>query len=608
MAISISGNYINNAGNNANSAISQSDVRHASTQGSEVKSASSQGGHLAVSSLRQGQTISGEVVSKDGNTVTLKLSDGQLLNAQVSGDNNLVLGKLLSFEVHGNEAGKIALRPLYANLNSSSTINVALRAAGMPQTASTVSMTSAMMDAGMSIDRNSLQEMSRSVNAYPLADPASIVQMTKLGLPIDELTVTQYENYKNFEHQVINEITELTSGLSDAITESIIAGSDSDIQNVFNLFNEIDTNLLREEESFTEQELLTSDELDSVNSESVVNNEVAKSSPFAAFRNAADMLLDAIRGNDSSVKVDGIVSDTPEIVSEEAESFLDKGDVQFNNNQNDTHSIIKNLSALIGQEISDTPKASELTDFIKNIINTVATDKMNPEYKDIIKSELSKLIQKDDVKEVLKDAIKSQMLLTPDKISKEGSVNELFSRIIKMTKAATDFSSATNSPEAQNIAQNAQNIQNNVNFMNQLNEFVNYVQLPLKMYEENAHGELYVYSKHKSLEETDGNISALLHLDMDHLGPMDVYVSMKNYTNVSTNFRLADAKTLDFIAENIHLLNEKLEQKGYSMTTNFTTGGSITGEDKPITDEFFKDSFEDEGMKVISKLQFDVRA
>ena len=37
----------------------------------------------------------------------------------------------------------------------------------------------------------------------------------------------------------------------------------------------------------------------------------------------------------------------------------------------------------------------------------------------------------------------------------------------------------------------------------------------------------------------DGNVSALLHLDMENLGPMDVYVAMQN-NRVNTHFYMQD--------------------------------------------------------------------
>ena len=74
--------------------------------------------------------------------------------------------------------------------------------------------------------------------------------------------------------------------------------------------------------------------------------------------------------------------------------------------------------------------------------------------------------------------------------------------------------------ENSDAMRSAQNISDNVNFMNQINQYAAYVQLPVRMNQENAHGELYVYRRKKSLVNKDGNVSAFLHLDMDNLGPM----------------------------------------------------------------------------------------
>ena len=62
-------------------------------------------------------------------------------------------------------------------------------------------------------------------------------------------------------------------------------------------------------------------------------------------------------------------------------------------------------------------------------------------------------------------------------------------------------------------------------------------------------------------------MSAFLHLDMEYIGPVDVYVNLQKGNYVSTNFYLQDEGMLDFINEHIHMLDERLEQKGYKVST-----------------------------------------
>ena len=158
--------------------------------------------------------------------------------------------------------------------------------------------------------------------------------------------------------------------------------------------------------------------------------------------------------------------------------------------------------------------------------------------------------------------------------------------------------SSTGRPEQQ-----ATNIHQNVDFIHQLNQTAAYVQFPLKLNGEDAHGDLYVYTNKKNLAENDGKVSAYLHLDMDHLGPVDVYVQMEQQ-NVSTNFRLADDAMIDFINDHIHILNERLENRGYQMKCSV----SLKEAQKPAGD-VMEEILEDhrDGFLIGSK-SFDVRA
>ena len=119
---------------------------------------------------------------------------------------------------------------------------------------------------------------------------------------------------------------------------------------------------------------------------------------------------------------------------------------------------------------------------------------------------------------------------------------------------------------------------------------------------QNAHGDLYVYrNKNKKFSE-DGSVSAVLHLDMEHLGPVDVYVKMLE-NKVTTNFYVADDSVLDLINDNIHILNERLEKRGYSMKVNMMLHDDKDGEDAAV-DEMLSVSKK----TLISTTSFDARA
>jgi hypothetical protein len=101
------------------------------------------------------------------------------------------------------------------------------------------------------------------------------------------------------------------------------------------------------------------------------------------------------------------------------------------------------------------------------------------------------------------------------------------------------------------------------------------------MNSQNAHGDLYVYqNKHRKLSE-DGSVSAVLHLDMENLGPVDVFVKLLD-TKVTTNFYVMDDSTLSLINENIHILDERLEKRGYSLQVNLKLHDDDDGQDAAL--------------------------
>lgn len=112
------------------------------------------------------------------------------------------------------------------------------------------------------------------------------------------------------------------------------------------------------------------------------------------------------------------------------------------------------------------------------------------------------------------------------------------------------------------------NISENVEFMNQMNQMFSYVQLPLKLGNSQAHGDLYVYTNKKNMARKDGMLTAFLHLDMDNLGSLDVSISLASTAvqtgrnQVTTKFYL-DEDVIALVEEHIDELAQRLSKKGY---------------------------------------------
>ena len=594
--------------------------------------------------LKTGQTISGQVIEVDGKDIKLLLSNNQTINAKLEGNINALLGQTLSFEVKNTEDGLTSLRPLYTNLNNSMNVTNALSSAGLPVTDNYSRMVSAMMDENMPINKQAIHDMSKQINSFKDANPETVVRLTKLGLSVNELTINQFENYKGLERQIIGNVDTIADGFAKMISDSLSQAVKDN--NITDISSKINASLAETAEGNVKNKNLLSTFLDSITGQNkdsmqlkadlaLVDNEALTGEKINAdIFDTTKAILELINPKDSS---DTVISNEMkafvaefsnemktfaaefskevEVVLNEnsgetnsdgnvtkdlgRESILNELNKEILNNQENKSDVIKFFNVNTDKEITGESVLKLSTDLL-NILN-----KDKNLFPDDVKTKLLKLLSSEEFSGLVKDNLSKQMLLKPEEAATSKNIEDLYSKIINNTDKALSVLESLNSKNAE-IAEAANNIKENVQFMNELNHAVTYVQLPLLMNNKSAHGDLYVYTNKRSLKNNDGNISALLHLDMDNLGPMDIYVSLVNKTKLSTHFYLQDDETIDFIEKHIDYLNKRLSDKGYDLSMNVSVKNKPK-EATDITEEFFKDDPKTQG-SVAVKVSFDVRA
>lgn len=177
-----------------------------------------------VRALKPGQTIQGTVVGRNGNSVQIELAQDFSINAKLDKSVSLALGQMLSFEVKANAGSFMSLAPLYTNTANTATILRALSAASLPETAGNIEMVARMMEEGMPIDKESILNMSRQIMDFPGQDPASIIQMAKLELPVTAENIQQFEQYMNMNHQILGSAHTVAEELPQVFRELVQEG------------------------------------------------------------------------------------------------------------------------------------------------------------------------------------------------------------------------------------------------------------------------------------------------------------------------------------------------------------------------------------------------
>lgn len=612
-----------------------------------IRPAADGAGGSVLSDMTPGQTISGKVAGINGNTVEIDMGGGNTVSARLDQSINLKEGQNVTFEVRSGNQSQIALSPLYTNIAQGITAENALTAAGMSVNSDTLSMTLAMMNSGMSIDKNALGDMYHAVSQFPGSNIPNLVEMKALDIPINDANIASYEAFKNYENMVSEGIGDIAGSAMELYGElaaaneaegfeflhdltNVITGSGSETQAVVAETADAAMNIAGENQG--ETALLNEQVNDSASADA--QGKVVIKSDSADVIKLTDGLTDDAAVIQNGKAVEGAESKAAVFseTADEISSWLKSGSKSADESAAVSETAAKNPQAEVQNAQSTENAASqlknELVTLLKNngapesLINHVKdmpadangmlklTDEFLKAYKEdpglldkgLLRADIKKLLSSPEFKNTVAEAMKGNLSLTPEQVSSKTEVMNLYNRLDAQVKDLTAMLNQIAKPESQMMMDLGQ-MNQNLDFMNQMNQTMQYIQLPLKMAGGEATGDLYVYSDKKSLARQDGTVSALLHLDMKYLGKMDIYTAINSANNVSTKFYLEDESMIDFIAEHIDTLNERLEKRGYSVRSELKTREDLKntgGGERPMKDPTSSNT--------ISLQSFDVRA
>lgn len=535
-----------------------------------------------IKALTPGRQLQGEIVERNGSEVRIKLSDDVVLTARLDRDVNVQEGQMLTFEVKNNGSA-LTLSPLFTNTAVADNVFKALQMAGLPINETTVAMTESMMQQGMSVDSKSLQNIFREVMAYPEAPVESIVQLHQMGMEVNEANLNQMESYKALTHQLVSGMTDVLAELPDAFREISMAFGEKEAVRVF---QEILQKLFPDMQEGETEGL----PFDSLKPEDKTGGEAAMPEKVTITEEGV------IKESRMGLPVEGAA----ELLQEEAGDIPGLEPLSAQEKAN----FVRLLSAIpkeaypeiekLVQEIKQgTAKPEDIFRLLSRIPIKDGTELQNA---------LADILKSGEYQKLLETSVLKQWTLKPEQVVENREVKEVYEKLVKQLEGVRQALQDGGVPNAA-AAKSASGLSQNIDFINQMNQMYTYVQLPLKMNSGNANGELYVYTNKRSLAGKDGAVSALLHLDMENLGPVDVYIAMQQ-EKVNTRFTVRDEEMIDFINEHIHILNDRLQKKGYSMKCEMSVREEKEGGESPIENILQTDK----NTSLLAQYAFDVRA
>lgn len=481
-------------------------------------------GNALLQNMLAGDTFTGKIMSIKDSMALLMLAGGDFVNAHISDGSSVSVGQNLTFLIEQNTKQNISIKPLTMNEQQAFLINKALDAAGYSLNESNVHIVKELIGMNMPIDAAMIEKMITSANEFPQANLKTIANLIRLEMPVTQDNIMQFEAYSNYQNSISSELNSMGKQFSQLFIN--IVGNETAMKNSAATDNEALAGNLAKLQNFNMQQA------------SMLNDIVNTLYQNTSYQDAAYQ-----NGLQETV----LSQPLHDVLSNEQMKTLESTINQLLSESPDNEQLQTISNALGEKSMTTNQLLSNLTLLLKN----------NPEFA----SKFSSLGEGSIMEKLFSQMINETMKLTPADVAKEDGIKNYYKRLKQSLEKLT--SDGRESALPQELSKSMNEVKANIDFMNDLNKNMTYVQIPIQLKNSETNGELYVFTNKKALAKGADNVSAMLHLDMEHLGPIDIYVRLQN-KNVSTNFCLASEELLDFVYAHIDKLDARLQALGYS--------------------------------------------
>lgn len=561
--------------------------------------------------LREGQTLKGVVSDVHSDQITLVMEDGTAFTGRLPDAGQYSIGQKAAFKIVSLDQNTIYMKAVSTSylLDMEDTIDQALEEAGLPKSARNSDVVRSLLMNQQSISRENLLSSIRLCATYPDADVNSVITLRRLGLPLTPENLTQFEQYENNDHSLLDHFAQITDSIGDlmnAIGTQVPRLSGQTAGQLLNLA--LSSSLTPEEQALKEAQAAASEaqteaaaqegegsdapetaEKAPANAADAALSEETEvsSSPFSRMKQIFSSLTDGASAAKAALSETGLAKDykVPFIHEQVGFSLSPEEREAF-------HSLLSDLP--LPEELTTSLQEGTLTtrDFLTAVRQ--ALPRMSSE-------QAAGLLSSPAFQRLVKDQFLSNWTLSPEKLKQKGAVEELYQQISSQVDKLSHFSQDVFGKNLfENLQQQTTQTSQNLNFMKLLNDTYQYVQLPVKLQQQNAHGDLYVMTRKESLRRHPDSLKALLHLDMDHLGSLDIHIIREN-TSITTKFFVDEKDTLQLLEKNINLLQDALNEQGFSFSSEF----SMKEKDFDLVNDFMN---AEAPVGTIARYNFDLRA
>lgn len=521
------------------------------TNAAEEQGNAALSGNAQISQVAEGQLFHGQIMNITNNEVSIALDNQKMLFAHMAEAVNLNIGDSMTFMVRENDGSNVVIRPFMNDQTAikDNAIFKILEVNNFSPSEKNYRIAEELMKQNMPLDRAGMQRIMQQAYKYRETPIDTLVTMNRLEIPVDAENISQFQDYLSNTHQIVNNIQNLSSDIMEYSAETISNMAVTDGQAGAGGILEFQGELLA----------ALSDSKDM----SVMQQEPAE--------------------NIEKAELAGGVPDGQEqTVSSESELF---------------HMLAE--LGMSEDKLAELKKSSDEPMQLLNQINRL----LQQNSKDITAEQAAQLFLSDGYREILKKAVDRKLTLDGDTMKNPQEIDALYKGIYEKTSKLMNVFAENGGKAGEQMHEQARSVQERLDFIQNLNQMYSYVQMPVRMSNQEFNSELFVYMNKRAMKDTKKDVSALLHLDMEHLGPTDVHVSLHGSV-VHTRFYVEDETSAKLIDDHMSMLENAINECGYSLENEtITREPSLALPENMVVKEMLGQDME----KSVKRYSFDVR-
>lgn len=582
--IYLGGKQLNNVYSGEQGAkVSQEQVQNANPVSQAPVSANS-----AIATVDVGQMFRGQILDITNNMVSISMEGKGVLNARMLDSVSLNIGDNILFQIQENNGSSVLIKPQpeSAGAMKDNAIFKVLDANGLMPTDKNYQIAEALMNRGMPVDKGHMQQLIQQSYKFPDASIDTLASLNKLGLPVNETNISQYQDYMNNSHQLSTDLGRLAADIADFSTSAFNElGQSGNVSDMLEL-NRAILDIISDSSDFSPETMQSI----KVNPEAApISEEIFQAGDFVPEENE---LLNSVQ-NESEVQ-GSINADTlgNELEKLAKNTGIDREDINNIFDKLNKMGFDKEALSKVAKE-SDSPV--KLMNNLDTIISNNAEKIPDEAIKDFFASK--------EFNALMNEGTKKKFSLNPEEMKNPKEIDDLYNKIYDRTNKLMDTLSHSGAGDSNNLNQSAKGVQERIDFMQNLNNMYVYAQIPVKTQSSEMNSDLFVYMNKKAMKDAKKEISALLHLDMEHLGATDVHVSLHGST-VHTRFYVDDEISARIIDEHMTMLEKAINENGLSLTNEvIAREPSLNTKPNMVVDEMLGSELE----KSVKRYSFDVR-